>query len=169
MKKLSDEIFSAFSSRERPSAVLNDSMVGAESEDYDDAAFFTGKTNREIRSEDLENHPDCVFGFSPQAFLYYLPSIFSCAVEDDRPDLLVIHSLVSMLDRSNRPSTWDNFFSSRWPCLNNMECEATLKWLVWLSRFSNLSIENNSLTRAFDTITLIQEQALAYPIAKHQV
>jgi len=169
MKKLSDEIFSAFSSRECPSVVLNDSIRGTESEEYDDAAFFAGKTSREVRSADLENHPDCVFGFSPQAFLYYLPSIFSCSVEDNRPDLLVIHSLVSMLDRSNRPNTWDSFFSARWPYLNDIECEAALKWLVWLSRFDNLSIDGDSISRAFDTITLIQEQALAYPIAKHQV
>jgi hypothetical protein len=164
--ELQEEIFAAFSSRPKPSSVLDCFGDGPRSEVQDDALFFEGKMNRDIRCEDLEKYPDCVFGFSPAAFLYYLPGIFSSSIQEKCPDLVVIHSLISMLDRGNAPHTWDSFFAARWPLLHSPECDVTQKWLLWLSECKNLSFDQHSLSRAFDTVELIAQRSSAYPIAK---
>lgn len=164
--KLQNEIFAAFSARSKPDRVLNCSECNAQSEDYEDALFFEGKSNREIKCKDFDHHPDCFFGFSPGAFLYYLPCLFACSIEEARPDLLTIHSIVSMLDRGNAPNTWDSFFAARWPLMTADECEAAQKWLIWLSGFKDISIGEESVSRAFDTLALIAQQSQAYPIAK---
>lgn len=160
------EIYEAFSSREKPVNILVDTAANTFKEDYEDALFFSGKTNKEIICDDLERHPSCVFWFSPKAYLYFLPGIFSATYTENRPDILVVSSIIMTLDRSNTPNTWDDFFAKRWVLLTKNECHVTQKWLLWLSQFDGLSFDEISLGRAFDTIDLLSGQSSAYPIAK---
>jgi hypothetical protein len=69
------------------------------------------------------------------------------------------------LDRSNTPSSWDDFFLERWPTLTPEECEATQRWLLWLADFDPPPIADASLSRAFDTVNLLASQKGATPLA----
>jgi hypothetical protein len=79
--------------------------------------------------------------------------------------MTVNDSLIQMLDRSNMPSSWDDFFLERWPRLDAAECEATQRWILWLVAANPPVIAEHSLSRAFDTINLIANQATAFPMA----
>lgn len=128
--------------------------------------LFCGKSNREISCADLDSHPDCVFWFSPGAYLYYSPGIYAATISEGNNRILVISSIIKSLDRSNASGTRDGFFAKRWPLLNREECIATQKWLLWLSQFGDNSFDEISLGRAFDTIEIIAGQDSADPIAK---
>lgn len=160
-----ERIFEAFSARKRPE-IISVCTHGSAPEDYEDALYFDGKLNTEVTASDFESHPDCVFGFSPAAYVYFLPSIFAVTVAQNNPRILVVHSIIAALDRGNAPNTWDGFFADRWPLLTKSECEVTQGWLLWLAEFEHLSFDQISLGRAFDTIQLLADKSAAYPIAR---
>lgn len=115
----------------------------------------------------LEKYFDAVIGFSPSAFCYFLPGILSAGIKEDRPNLLVNDTLVSMLDRGNSSASWDNFFAARWPMLSPQECEVVQRWILWLEQAVPPVIDEIALTRAFDTLDLLSKQNFATPIAKY--
>jgi hypothetical protein len=122
----------------------------------DGVLAFWGKPWWQITGLQLEKHFDAIFWFTPEAFCYYLPGIFSAGIKEDRPWLIVNHSLVNMLDRSPDPTSWDEFFSIRWSKLTKSECEATQAWILWLSSCEESSYSEIALTRAFDTLELLK-------------
>lgn len=153
----------AFGARARPEQVRD--MSRPTDEIYGDADAFAGMDWRDVTCDLLDKHSDAVHGFSPEAFCYYLPGIYSAGMREGRPDLLVNHSLIMGLDRGNAPASWDDFFRERWPRLTPQECEATQRWILWLEEFDPPPISDASLSRAYDTMDLLAHQAGATPIA----
>jgi hypothetical protein len=158
-----DFIEKAFAKRERPQTVRD--MSRPADEIYSDADAFAGKDWREVTCALLEKHYNATSGFSPEAFCYYLPGIYVAGMREGRPDLLVNDALIIGLDRGNAPASWDDFFRERWPRLTPQECEATQRWILWLSEFDPPPIEDASLSRAYDTMDLLAHQTGATPIA----
>ncbi|HEU5136438.1 MAG TPA: DUF6714 family protein [Steroidobacteraceae bacterium] len=158
-----DEIRDAFANRLLPAQVVRNGAP--DTDEYTDAEFFRGKRWDTVSAADWESYSAAVFGFSPEAFCYFLPGVFTAGIRENRPDLLVNSSLLMTLDRSNTPSSWDDFFAKRWPTLHARECRATQSWLLWLADVEPAVVDDQSLGRAFDTIDLLINQAGATPIA----
>lgn len=129
--------------------------------EHDDVMSFWGKAWSCVTGSQLEKHFEAIFWFTPEAFCYYLPGIFTVGIQENKPWLIVNHSLVNMLDRSTDPSSWDDFFVARWSQLTARECEATQGWVLWLSSFNDSSYSESSLARAFDTLDLLRQRAKA--------
>jgi hypothetical protein len=158
-----DFIDDSFRRRPRPERAVSGDYSSTEL--HLDALAFSGMDWRELSCAALQSHTDAVFGFSPEAFCYYLPGIPSAGIRVNRPDLLVNGSLIMTLDRGTAPESWDDLFRARWPTLASAECEATQKWILWLEEFEPPPIEDASLSRAFDTMDLLAHQSAAIPIA----
>lgn len=91
--------------------------------------------------------------------------ILAAGIRENQPDLLFNDHLFMMIDRGNAPESWDDFFRARWPTLTAAECQATPKWILWLSDFEPPPIEDVFLSRAFDTMDLLAHQSRAIPMA----
>jgi len=156
-------IRSAYSRRHKPECAVR---IGAPNTDeYQDAAVFSGKDWELVSCDDLENYPAAVSGFSPEAFCYYLLGILSVGLREGRVDLLVNSALVYMLDRGNGPSSWDDFFVERWGSLSKQECEAVQRWLLWLSESEPPEFNDDEIARALDTLNVLSNREHAIPIA----
>jgi hypothetical protein len=138
------------------------------SEMYDDACHFQGRTWSSLTCDELNEHQDAVFGFTPEAFCYYLPGIIAAGIRENRPHLLINASLVTMLDRSNTPNSWDDFFAMRWPSLSVQECMAVDSWLRWLAELSPPVFAAHSIDRALGTLKLLIDRGKATPIAAYR-
>jgi len=161
--ELIDQIWRAFANRLKPTSVVPAGHPPTEI--YSDAMFFASKTADELTSEALTQYFDAVAGFSPEAFCYFLPGILVATIRENRPDLIVAGAIIGQLDRSNMPSSWDDFFAQRWPLLNREECRAVQAWVVWLTECNPPVFDDNSLSRAFDTLELLANKDAATPLA----
>lgn len=157
------KIQSAFSERTLPSLVIPTDVPPTDI--YQDADNFLGKKWDSISCEELEKNPAATSGFTPQAFCYYLPGIMSASIRERRPDLIANAALVYMLDRSNTPSSWDNFFIERWGALNCAECRAVQLWILWLADANPAEFTDSELSRSFDTLEILSHRGTATPIA----
>jgi len=138
--------------------LLSDQMAAHE---LRDVMSFWGEPWSRVTGAQLEEHFEAIYWFTPEAFCYYLPGIFSAGIRENKPWLMVNLSLVTMLDRSPDPDSWDDFFSARWPLLTPQECEATQAWILWLMSFEDGSFSESSLGRAFDTLELLRQRERA--------
>jgi hypothetical protein len=146
----------AFRDREMPIALLLPEQLAKH--EFADLATFIGKPWSAVTADQLERHYEAIYWFSPDAFCYYLPGIFCAGINEDRPELIVNHAIVGMLDRSPDPTGWDDFFLARWPLLTPNECEATQQWILWLSS-CGASFSDSSLSRAYETCELLKQRA----------
>jgi len=146
----------AFSHRRMPTLFLVSEQLAAH--ESHDVMSFWGAPWSSVTGSQLEKHFDAIFWFSPEAFCYYLPGIFSAGIKENKPWLIVNHSLINMLDRSPDPGSWDDFFVARWPKLTASECEATQAWILWLSSCEDSSYGEIALARAFDTLELLKQK-----------
>jgi len=154
-------IAEAFEGRVMPESVIE--AGSPNTDNYEDAQKFAGKTWQQITCAEIQKYYDAIFGFSPEAFRYFLPGIYSAGIRENMPNLITNSALVGCLDRGNAPNSWDDFFAERWPQLTPKECEATQKWLLWLS--DSGGHEDIALSRAFDTLNILANQKGATPIA----
>lgn len=161
--ELLNNIREAFAHRSRPAAVVREDAP--DTDEYDDAKHFLGRSWDSLTCSELDAHQDAFAGFTPEAFCYYLPGILTAGIREERPDLLATSSIVMTLDRSNVPSSWDEFFLKRWPLLTANECLAVQQWLLWLADANPSVALEPSLGRAFDTMQLLINSAGATPIA----
>lgn len=151
-------IENAFSSRAMPSEVVKFSKdITSET---NDANWFKNKDWHDITWDDWEAHRYAFFSFTPQAFLYYLPSILRLSSE--RPDSLFLpaEALLQVLDRSPVVEYWDEFILNRLYGLDFKEYEAIAKWIEVLSDSCVVASED-TLGRAFDTIALLQKSSMS--------
>jgi hypothetical protein len=146
----------AFSHRRTPGLFLVSEQLAPH--ECADVISFWGKPWSSVTGLELEKHFEAIFWLTPEAFCYYLPGILSAGIHENKPWLIVNHSLVNMLDRSPDPTSWDDFFLARWPQLTSKECEATQAWILWLSSFEDGSYWEGSLSRAFDTLELLRQR-----------
>ncbi|MEZ5496154.1 MAG: hypothetical protein R3F25_04910 [Gammaproteobacteria bacterium] len=94
---------------ENPPSILSDS-IQLDKYERRELDLLAGKTWIEIDCEFLQVSYDIIFHLSPDAFHYYLPGICCAGLREDNKDLLVFHSIITMLDRSPVPEYWDDFF-----------------------------------------------------------
>ncbi|MFC5474673.1 hypothetical protein [Paraherbaspirillum soli] len=143
----------AFAWRVRPD-VLTDSKQLSDAE-LDDVLAISRLDWREVTSEKWEQYFDVICWLSPLAFCFYLPGIFKATIDDNEPNLIVVGSIVSMLDRSPKPEWWDDFFLPRWTLLTEPECRVTQEWILWLSNFGNAALSDDALERSLQTLELL--------------
>jgi hypothetical protein len=148
----------AFRHRHMPNLFLLSEQLA--SHEIADVSSFLGKPWSSVTKQQLEEHFDAIFWFTPAAFCYYLPGILSAGIKEHEPSLIVYHSLINMLDRSCDPQSWDEFFLARWPQLTARECEATQAWVLWLCSSEDPSYPASALGRAFDTLDLLRRRAM---------
>lgn len=150
---LLNSIREAFGWRSRP-AILSDSKELTTTELSNLLTICLLKWD-EVTSNDWEQFFDVVSWFSPEAFCYYLPSIYKASIEENNPNLIVVAHILYMLDRSPTPEWWDDFFLARWPLLTEQEYKVTQEWIWWLSSLKNSSYSDDTLMRALQTIELL--------------
>ena len=158
MASLVEQISAAFAHRPKPTGVVEAGQPATEI--YDDARYFAEKYWQDVTCQELGQYRDAVFGFSPEAFCYFLPGIYCAGIRENQPTLIVNGSLIGMLDRANQPPAWDEFFLERWCRLSREECEAKQLWISWLSEVAPQPFSDDSLSRAFDTVTLISNSSV---------
>ena len=161
---LLSEIEAAFKARPRPESVVRSDAP--DTDEYDDARFFAGKTWESVRCADFRQHPAAFSGFSPDALCYYLQSILHCTVKEEESSMNAVDTLVYMLDRGNSPSSWEDFFIERWCSLGSDECRVIQAWLIWLQEVDPMAFSDSELTRAVDTLELLVHRSSATPIAQ---
>lgn len=124
-----------------------------------DAMWFSGLHWRDVSWQDWKNHPDAFYAFVPEAFVFYLPSILTGALEAPNGELLAADAFIGILDRSPEPRHWDAFMNSRLLGLEPDEYEALKVWI--LSR-SALDVDNgeDALMRAYETIDLLAKETI---------
>jgi len=147
-------INSAFADR-APPLLLTDSMQLSDAE-YAEVISFQGLDWRDVTFSQVEQCPDVVFWFSPEAFCYYLPGILAAGLREMRWDSNAYDSLIGCLDRSPEPDYWDDFFLPRWPLLSAEEIDAVAAWVRWLEIVEPDEIHGNVYARVQDTLTLLK-------------
>src|SRR5438874_12790142 len=85
----------AFSHRSMPKVFLVSEQLAAH--ERDDVMAYWGKPWSTLTTLQLEKHFEAISWFSPQAFCYYLPGILSAGIRENKPWLIVNHSLVDVL------------------------------------------------------------------------
>lgn len=150
--ELIQHIIDAFSWRPLPEKVIADGAIASEL--TRDALAFQGKAYTDITSTDWKKYFDAVYGFTPDAFCYYLPNIMILKLRTPNEDFLITDSIIGMLDRSNIPNSWDTFFTERWLNFTQSEYTVIAEWLLWLTEHESCQTEIN---RAFDTINLLKQ------------
>ena len=158
MKTIQIKIQNAFEKRKKPKNITNSNELSAD--EYDDLNGFVSIHPDAFTCDHLENHYEAIFWLSPESFYYYLPSILSTSIRENEPNISINHSIIGMLDRNPDTFTWDDFFIERWTLLNIKEYEAVQEWLIWIASFDNSSFNDDSLSRAFDTLELLKSKKL---------
>ena len=148
-----DLINDAFANRAPPS-LLTDSKQLSDSE-YAEVMSFQGLSWHEVTFPQVEQCPDAVFWFSPEAFCYYLPGLLAAGLKENRWDTNAYDALVGTLDRSPEPDCWDDFFLPRWPLLSVEEIEAVRSWVRWFETVQPEAFQSNTYERVEDTLTLL--------------
>jgi hypothetical protein len=88
----------AFNHRRMPLLFLVSEQLAAH--EHDDVMSFWGHSWVSVTGLQLDEHFDAIFWFTPEAFCYYLPGIFTAGINENNLWLIVNHSLANMLDRS---------------------------------------------------------------------
>ena len=150
-------INSAFSNRAQP-GVVTDSKQLTDLE-YEEVMSFNEMHWQDVNYAQVEEYPDAVFWFSPEAFCYYLPGILAAGLKEGRWDSNAYDSLIGCLDRGPKPDYWDDFFLPRWPLLTAEEIDAVAAWARWLETVQPDAYHDNTYERVQDTLTLLKERA----------
>jgi hypothetical protein len=119
------QIASAFEHRQRPAEVTS---VGVNSTLRDDARHFEGMDWTKVTVDDWAKYSDAFYGFTPQAFAYYLPSLLVASLEKNAMPLIAADALIFVLDTSADPDLWNVWFSDRFRCLTSAELRTIRDW-----------------------------------------
>lgn len=147
-----DKIASAFEHRQRPTDITNVTVCSSL---RDDALHFQGKDWEEVGQQDWLSYSDAFFGFSPEAFAYFLPSILSLSLERAEGSLPAADALITALDTSADPDLWGEWFVQRFGALTADELEVLQDWsTLHLSDASRG--EGTEFDRVRDTLGMLQ-------------
>ena len=75
---MQQQILAAFGHRKRPAIVTNVTVCSTL---RDDALHFEGKDWRDVTADDWHRYSDAFSGLSPEAFVYFLPSILTLSLD----------------------------------------------------------------------------------------
>jgi hypothetical protein len=121
-----------------------------------DAMWFHGRDWRDLTRTDWEGRSDAFYSFSPEAFVYYLPSILKISSERPEEPFPPADSMLCILDRSPVVDNWDEFLISRMSRLTFSEYATISEWLIRLLE-NNFPYDQAGISRAFDTIQLLDQ------------
>ncbi|MDR2880420.1 MAG: hypothetical protein LBV29_00760 [Azoarcus sp.] len=152
---LRQQIEVAFAHRQSPVCVVE--FAGEPTPEQNDALWFTRKDWHHLNRQDWERHPDAIYAFTPEAFLYYVPSILTVTLESNGQWLQVADSLIGFLNRTPTVEYWDSFFCERFVGLSNPEYEALQAWLLSLSG-NGVAWCEDALSRAYETVDLLKRE-----------
>jgi hypothetical protein len=155
MNDLHTQIEDAFRQRKRPTAVIaaNELTTSEQAE----AQWFEGRDWRSLTATDWSTHSDAFYAFTPDAFLYFLPSLLSVSVANPQTWLAPADSLIRMLDRSPAVENWDDFLLRRLVGLRDDEYDAISAWLLVRAEGGQGEV-SESYGRAFDTVALLRQE-----------
>lgn len=122
-----------------------------------DALWFDGRGWQEISWDDWESHHDAFYAFTPDAFLFYLPSLLCLSSKNPERWFWPVDALLQILDRSPVVEHWDAFVLARFVGLRPAEYEALKAWLLLLADHE-ANVSGEALGRAFDTVALMQAE-----------
>lgn len=152
-----DQVQSAFSDRAPPKKIT-DSKQLSDSE-YAEVMSFEELKWREVSVALIEQAPDAVFWFSPEAFCYYLPGVLTAGLRAGRSDLLYFDSLIGCLDRNPEPDYWDDFFFPRFTLLSPEEITAVSAWAHWMELVEPDGYHELTYQRVKGTLELLRQRA----------
>lgn len=152
-----EQVAQSFAHRPPPT-VITDSMQLTEGE-FAEVMAFDGLHWQDVTLALVEQCPDVVFWFSPEAFCYYLPGLFSAGLRENRADLMAYDALLSTLDRSPVPAYWDDFVLPRLPLLSVEEVDAVSAWATWVEHVAGDDVYGNLHERVQTTLRLLRERA----------
>jgi hypothetical protein len=146
----------AFADRARPSIMTTSKQLS--DLEYEEVMSYEGMRWQDVTFVQVEQYPDAVFWFSPEAFCYYLPGILAAGLREKRWDSSAYDSLIGLLDRSPEPNYWDDFFLPRCKLLTTAEIEAVAAWARWLQAVDPDAYHFNTFERVQATLTLVSEK-----------
>jgi hypothetical protein len=150
---MKESIINAFSHRTLP-----ESLIGTQPRDTTDRSVLESLQKLNdwmIPISFLEQEYDFFTLIDGAAFCYFLPRTMLTSFNENRPDLLVVDSLISDLDRSPRKDYWDKYFIDRWPRLTKPEVAVVSDLISWLSHTKDWAHNELSLIRAMETLDLL--------------
>ncbi len=124
---MQQQITSAFSRRQCPATVTT---VAVCSSLRDDALHFAGKDWTSITARDWSEYGDAFFGLTPDAFVYFLPSILTLSLDRSHGPPAAADALIMALDTSADPDIWPEWFAQRFGLLTASELAALKDWSV---------------------------------------
>jgi hypothetical protein len=154
---LRQQIIKAFEHRALPTRlIVYDFAITFE---YEEALWFSGRSWQEIRWQDWQEYSCALYAFTPEAFVYYLPSVLSSAL--DKPDewLDAVDSLLCLLDRNQEPQNWDDFMTERLVGLEEGEYKVLKDWIFFISE-SNMYYDEEAMLRCYQTLDLIESETI---------
>jgi len=122
---MKQQIASAFGLRQPPAKVTD---ITVNSTLRDDAHHFAGLDWTRVTANDWRDYSDAFTGFSPEAFVYFLPSLLVLSLDRSNGPLVAADSLVSTLDTSGDPELWPDWLRERFGLLTTAELEAVRAW-----------------------------------------
>lgn len=125
-------------------------------DESDSLSWLSSKHVDSIDGEFLEEHSDSIYLISPLNFQSLLPIVMRVSLIEKERDLLMVHSIISMLDISLDERLWSDFFKDRFTSLKAVEYDAILEWLLWLDEEPS-GLSNVSIARGFDVITYLRD------------
>jgi|SRR5215470_5922983 len=161
---LNDKVERIFSSRPKPTQVIDDGVLKLDS-DVEEALWFFGRDWRELTWQDWQAHSAAIYFFCPEAFAYYLPSVLRLSAQNPSEELMAADSLISQLDCSPEPEGWPEGIASRFLGLNAAELDVLKEWLLQVCEYVPYrrwgiagSGPGDTFGRAFDTLDLLQKE-----------
>jgi hypothetical protein len=151
---LEQDILAAFGWRPMPEIV-----TGRPECDTDgvDARAFAGKPWQDIDRQLWDKHWWGIFAFTPDAFVYYLPSIFTLSLAEPEWPSMAADCVTNCLDRSPDPDKWDEFFVPRFGQLRISELEVLRVWIETV--VGALSDDPEVPERCLATVDLLSARA----------
>src|SRR6185369_10690078 len=126
----------------------------------DDARHFEGLDWTGVTASDWKEHSDAFAGFSPEAFVYFLPSLLVLSLDRSNWPLVAADSLVSALDTSGDPELWPDWLRERFGLLTATELEAVRDWSTLYLADADKG-EGSEFARVQDTVAMLALNAEA--------
>ena len=111
---------------------------------------------QDIEIAHVDQAPDAVFWFSPEAFCYYLPGFLDAGLRENNVDSNAFDSIIGCLDRSPEPDYWDDFFSPRFTQFSAPELDAISAWAGWMEMVQPDAFHESTHQRVRDTLELLK-------------
>ncbi|MBT8145756.1 MAG: hypothetical protein KJN90_02830 [Gammaproteobacteria bacterium] len=157
-------IRSAFANRETPTEITDSNQLS--DSEYQEVISFEGLQWQDVSVALVEQAPDSVFWFSPEAFCYYLPGVLSAGISTGRSDLLYSDALIGCLDRSPELDYWDDFFYPRFTLLSAEEINAVSAWARWMALVEPEAYLEFTYQRVQGTLDLLRQRAIGMASSK---